>query len=78
VHLRTQLVEPAWAYKGLPGLGVELRRHQEGVAPEAPAKAWRAQLRLSRRFRRLDEHKANRPVVVTPSPESSPVSSGPR
>jgi transposase len=65
VHLRTQLVESAWAYKSRPGLGVELRRRQEGLAPETLARAWRAQLRLSGRFRRLDERKANRPVVVT-------------
>jgi hypothetical protein len=35
------------------------------VAPETLARAWRAQLRLSRRFRRLDERKSNRPVVMT-------------
>ena len=65
VHLRTQLVEPAWAYKSRPGLGTELRRRQEGVAPETLARAWRAQLRLSGRSRRLDERKSDRPVVVT-------------
>ena len=67
VHLRTQPVESAWAYKSRPGLGVELRGRQEGVwfCPETLARAWRAQLRLSGRFRRLDERKANRPVVVT-------------
>ena len=65
VHLRTQPVESAWAYKSRPGLGVELRRRQEGVAPETLARARRAQWRLSGRFRRLDERKANRPVVVT-------------
>ena len=65
VHVRTQLVEPAWAYKSRPGLGVGLRRRQEGVPPETLARAWRAQLRLSGRFRRLDEREGNRPVVVT-------------
>jgi transposase len=78
VHLRTQLVESAWAYKSRPSLGVELRRRQEGVPSETLARAWRAQLRLSGRFHRLDERKANRPVVSPPSPGSSPVSSGPR
>ena len=65
VHLRTQLVEAAWAYRSRPGLGVELRRRQVGAPPETLARAWRAQLRLSGRSRRLDERKGNRSVVVT-------------
>jgi transposase len=65
VHLRTQLAEAAWAYRSRPGLGVELRRRQVGAPPETLTRAWRAQLRLSGRFRRLDERKGNRSVVVT-------------
>jgi transposase len=65
VHLRTQLVVSACVYKSRPALGTELRRRQEGVPPETLARAWRAQLRLSGRSRRLDERKANRPLVVT-------------
>ena len=65
VHLRTQLVESAWAYKSRPSLGVGLRRRQVGAPAETLTRAWRAQLRLSGRFRRLDERKGNRSVVVT-------------
>jgi transposase len=63
--LRTQLVESAWAYRSRPGVGVELRRRHEGLDPATVARAWDAQVRLCGRFRRLDERKSNRSVVVT-------------
>ncbi len=65
VHLRTQLVESAWAYKSRAAVGVELRRRQEGLDPAVVARAWDAQVRLCGRFRRLDERKTNRNIVVT-------------
>jgi transposase len=65
VHLRTQLVESAWAYKSRPAVGVELRRRQAGVGRDTVARAWAAQVRLCGRFRRLDERKTNRNIVVT-------------
>jgi transposase len=65
VHLRSQLVESAWAYKSRPGVGVELRRRQDGLDRDTVARAWAAQVRLCGRFRRLDERKTNRNVVVT-------------
>jgi transposase len=65
VHLRTQLVESAWAYRSRPGVGVDLRRRQEGLEGDTVARAWAAQVRLCGRFRRLDERKTNRNIVVT-------------
>jgi transposase len=65
VHLRTQLVESAWAYRSRPSMGLELRRRQEHLDPAVTARAWAAQLRLCGRFRRLDERKTNRNIVVT-------------
>lgn len=65
VHLRTQLVESAWAYKNRPAIGPTLRVRQEGLPAEVLARAWRAQQRLSRRFHRLDARKSHRGVVVT-------------
>ena len=53
-HLRTQLVESAWAYQHRPSLGVVLRRRQDGVDPATAARSWTAQQRLCGRFRRLD------------------------
>lgn len=64
-HLRTQLVEAAWAYKAKPQVGTILRRRQEGLDPTVVARAWGAQLRLCGKFRRLDARKTNRKVVVT-------------
>jgi transposase len=65
VHLRTQLVESAWAYKSRPNIGGELRHRQEGLGRDTVARAWSAQVRLCGRFRRLDERKTNRNIVVT-------------
>lgn len=64
-HLRTQLVESAWAYKARPAAGAVLKRRQEGLDPEVVARAWAAQLRLCGKFARLDARKANRKTVVT-------------
>ena len=64
-HLRTQLVEAAWAYKSKATVGTVLGRRQEGLEPAVVARAWAAQLRLCGKFRRLDARKTNRKVVVT-------------
>jgi transposase len=63
-HLRTQLIESAWSCRNHPVVGATLRRRQEGLPPETVARAWAAQLRLSRRFRQLDARKHIRPVVA--------------
>jgi transposase len=63
-HLRTQLVEGAWAYQHRPSVGAGLARRQEGVAPEVVARAWAAQLRLCGRFRHLAARKNNKSVVA--------------
>jgi transposase len=64
-HLRTQLVEAAWAYKSRPQVGAVLNKRQDGLDPAVVARAWAAQLRLCGKFRRLDARKTNRKVVVT-------------
>jgi transposase len=64
-HLRTQLVESAWAYKARPAAGAVLRKRQEGLDPAVVARAWAAQLRLCGKFARLDARKTNRKTVVT-------------
>ena len=64
-HLRTQLVESAWAYRARPQLGATLTKRQHGVHPDTVARSWAAQQRLSTKFRRLDARKNNRKVVVT-------------
>lgn len=64
-HLRTQLVESAWAYKSRPQIGATISRRQEGLYPAVVARSWAAQQRLCGKFRRLDARKTNRKTVVT-------------
>jgi transposase len=77
-HLRTQLVESAWAYKSRPAAGAVIRKRQEGLDADVVARAWAAQLRLCGKFRRLDEARPTARPSSPPSPESSPGSCGPR
>jgi len=63
-HIRTQLVESAWAYQHRPSLGAELRRRQTDLNPDTVARSWAAQQRLCGRFHRLQARKNNKPVVV--------------
>ena len=64
VHLRTQLVESAWAYQHRPSVGIQLRRRHQGIDPQTVARAWAAQLRLTARFRRLAARKNSTNVVA--------------
>jgi transposase len=63
-HLRTQLVESAWAYQHGPAVGAGLRARQQGLPPETIARSWKAQKRLCARFRRMAAVKDNKSVVV--------------
>ena len=63
-HLRTQLIESAWAYQYRASLGAKLRRRQQDVPPATAARSWAAQQRLCARFRHLAAHHQHS-VVVT-------------
>jgi transposase len=63
-HLRTQLIESAWAYQHHASLGAVLRRRQNGVDPATAARSWTAQQRLCARFRRLNSRKTSRNIVA--------------
>jgi Transposase and inactivated derivatives len=63
-HLRTQLIESAWAYQHRPNLGVGLRRRQDNVEAATLARSWSAQQRLCGRFQRLSARKGSRNVVT--------------
>jgi transposase len=52
-HVRRVLVEAAWNYRFPARIGLALQRRQELQLPAICAIAWRAQLRLSHRYRRL-------------------------
>ncbi len=53
-HARRLLVEAAWHYRRPPRASETLRRRQAGHPPAAIDAAWRAQLRLHRRWAHLD------------------------
>jgi len=64
-HIRRVLVEAAWHYRHHPFIGKQLRRRQQGAPPTALIPAWRAQLRLYRRYQRLAARGKPKQQVVT-------------
>jgi transposase len=63
-HARRLLVEAAWHYRRRPALSVKLRRRQHGQPPAAIDAAWRAQLRLHRRWQHLDAARGKKRTTV--------------
>jgi transposase len=53
-HVRRVLIEAAWNYRFPARLSPALQLRQEGQPPQIRAIAWRAQLRLNHRYRRLN------------------------
>jgi transposase len=64
-HVRRMLVEASWSYRHVARNSAWLRRRQTGQPDEVTAIAWRAQLRLCARFRRLVGRGKPKPQVVT-------------
>ena len=64
-HARRLLAEAAWAYRGIPRVGRVMQRRQDRVSASVRALAWKAQLRLCGRFRRLTARGKPRPVIAT-------------
>lgn len=64
-HIRRVIGEAAWAYQYRPAISAELKKRQEGLSEEVKEIAWKAQHRLSSRFRRLSaKGKIRQKVVV--------------
>jgi transposase len=61
---RRALVEAAWAYRHGPAVSSIIVRRQTGLPKAAIAIAWKAQLRLCARFRRLSARGINRNKIV--------------
>jgi transposase len=51
--LRRLLVEAAWSYRHSPREAYRLRKRAQGVAPRVRAIAWKAQVRLNKRYRHM-------------------------
>jgi len=64
-HLRRIAIEAAWSYRLRPGIGPGLRKRQEGVPEEIKEIAWKAQIRLSRRYARLAASGKDQRKIVT-------------
>jgi transposase len=56
-HARRVLVEAAWSYRFAARMSAQLQRRQEGQRKPVREIAWRAQLRLTSRYRKLSARK---------------------
>jgi transposase len=63
-HARRLLIEAAWHYRRPPRVSLTLRHRQQGQPPAAIDAAWRAQLRLHRRWAHLDAARGKRRTTV--------------
>ncbi len=63
-HCRHVLVQAAWSYRYPPRVGARLKERQEGLPPEVIARSWKAQHRLHKLFRRIEERRGSRIAVV--------------
>ena len=64
-HVRRLLAEAAWAYQGIPRIGRQHAYRQEALPKVVCDLAWKAQLRLTGRFRRLVARGKAKPKVAT-------------
>jgi transposase len=64
-HVRRLLAEAAWAYQGIPRIGRQHAYRQEALPKVVCDIAWKAQLRLTARFRRLVARGKAKPKVAT-------------
>src|SRR5262249_39509314 len=64
-HLRRVLVEAAWQYRHHPFQGRSLQLRQRGAPHDVVERAWHAQWRLHRRYRRLAARGKPKQLVVT-------------
>jgi transposase len=64
-HLRRIVVEAAWSYRHRPAIGPRLRKRQEGVPEPFKEIAWKAQVRLSKRYARLAAAGKDQRKVIT-------------
>jgi transposase len=62
---RKLIIEAAWAYRMPAKVGQAMQRRQMGVTAEVRAIAWKAQVRLCARYRRMLARRKKAPVVIT-------------
>jgi transposase len=64
-HLRRIAIEAAWSYRLKPAVGPALRKRQQDVPEEIKEIAWKAQLRLHKRYARLAAAGKDQRKIVT-------------
>ena len=64
-HLRRIVVEAAWSYRLRPAVGPGLRKRQQEVSEPIKEIAWKAQLRLYKRYSRLAAAGKDKRKIVT-------------
>lgn len=64
-YARTVLIESSWSYRYKPAIGRDLRKRQEGQPPELLEISWRAQCRLSSKYKNLVRRGKSTNVAVT-------------
>jgi len=64
-HLRRIAIEAAWSYRFRPGVGLALRKRQEGVAEPIKEIAWKAQHRLHKRYLRMAAAGKDQRKIIT-------------
>lgn len=65
-HVRRILTEAAWSYRHTARESVDIKKRLEGLDPEIRKIAWKAQLRLNRKYRQLNLIRGKpKQVVVT-------------
>jgi len=62
---RTLLIEAAWAYRHAPKVSPIIERRAQDIDPAVRALAWKAQLRLTHKYRRMSARGKPRNVIVT-------------
>jgi transposase len=64
-HLRRIVVEAAWSYRHRPAIGPRLRRRQQEIPEPIKEIAWKAQVRLSKRYARLAAAGKDQRKIIT-------------
>ena len=63
--VRSLLIEAAWAYRYTPKVSGIIERRAQNIDPAIRERAWKAQLRLTRKYRRLISRGKHKNVAVT-------------
>ena len=63
-HARKMLVEAAWSYRFNPKVSCEMQKRQENLPLHIRDIAWKAQLRLTHRYKTLSRRKSSKNIVV--------------